>query len=338
MRVVLALLLGRAAALRSARRCAAIGPAATGRPALPSVRGSARFSAERGSATRASVRLGARPPTADETSTKLPANPLLRTAATLTFDTRAYALREAVLGVLALPSETDLSAAHLVSGWHTDRSGNRVNQLQCAWNANRDRGANATSRDAGVARFIPQDASERYEAFEAVYLRFITDVVAPSLGGGRVLFQRAPTLRVMAPLEGASGQSVMSKLHNDMDYHHQPSEVNFWLPLSRRVWGGNTMWAESKPLAGDLAPLELNYGEMRRFYGNQCRHQARDNDTGVCRVSMDFRALSEASGGHDADFRRGVRRGAKARYQACFDTPDFYSEVTVPICDIVAAQ
>jgi hypothetical protein len=35
-------------------------------------------------------------------------------------------------------------------------------------------------------------------------------------------------------------------------------------------------------------------------------------------------------------FRKGVRRGAKARYRDVFDVPDFYSEVMVPKYEIVA--
>jgi hypothetical protein len=46
-------------------------------------------------------------------------------------------------------------------------------------------------------------------------------------------------------------------------------------------------------------------------------------------VSLDFRAVSDASGGHNPDFRRGVRRGAKARFQRCFDVTGFYSELSI---------
>jgi len=140
-------------------------------------------------------------------------------------------------------------------------------------------------------------------------------------------------------------------LHNDMDYHHQPSEINYWLPLSR-VHDSNSLWVESKPGLGDMHPLNLDYGQYCRFYGNQCRHQTKPNRTvrrrsewrgrakrarphilrvlpaasvtwhlmgwawqGLTRVSLDFRAVSVASGGHNPGFRKGKRRGAKARFQ-----------------------
>ena len=37
-------------------------------------------------------------------------------------------------------------------------------------------------------------------------------------------------------------------------------------------------------------------------------------------------AVSEASGGHDPSFRKGVRRGVKARFQNVFDVGGFYVE------------
>jgi len=76
----------------------------------------------------------------------------------------------------------------------------------------------------------------------------------------------------------------------------------------------------------DWHALELTYGQFCSFYGNQCRHFAKPNDTGKTRVSLDFRAVSELSGGHDPKFDKGIRRGSKARYQRVFDVNGFYSE------------
>ena len=36
--------------------------------------------------------------------------------------------------------------------------------------------------------------------------------------------------------------------------------------------------------------------------------------------------MSESSGGHDPLFRKGVRRGVKARFQNVFDVSGFYVE------------
>ena len=231
------------------------------------------------------------------------------------YDEQRYPFRAAVCAVLGLDGLDGIDDAE--PEWHVDGSGNRVNRLQVRWNADRDR----------RGRHAPGAA---YAAFDDTYRRFVREVVAPGMGGGRVLFQRAPTLRVMSPVRpGAPAPGVMSRLHCDMDYHHQPSELNFWLPLTP-VFGGNSLWVESAPGRGDFAPLEMRPGQCCRFYGNRCRHRALLNDTGRTRVSLDFRAVSDASGGHDPGFRRGVRRGAKALFQDCFDVGGFYDECAVP--------
>ena len=279
-----------------------------------------------------------------------PPNPLLHAETILPFDVSNYPLRERVLAVLGIDPSLDLSQLHEHSGRFLDKSGNTVNEVQAAWNANRNRDCDEqpSSRHESVRQFIPSDSALQYERFDEVYQAFIRDIVAPAMGGGRILYQRAPTLRVMSPIindstlsssqsssaAAPSPSSVMSKLHNDYNYHHQPSEINFWLPLTHEVFDSNSLWVESAPGMSDFHPLELKYGQITRFYGNQCRHYAKDNMTGMSRVSIDFRAVSDESGGHNPLFRKGVRRGAKARYQDVFDVPDFYSEVTIPKCDI----
>jgi hypothetical protein len=273
----------------------------------------------------------------------LPPNPLLHLETIIPFDVSKYPLRERVLAVLGIEPSIDLSQLHAHSGRHIDKSGNTINEVQVAWNANRDCDSEQrSSRYESVNQFIPPDAPLQYKRFDEVYQAFIRDVVAPAMGGGRVLYQRAPTLRVMAPLvnddpssSSSSAPSLVTcKLHNDRDYHHQPSEINFWLPLTNYVFDSNSLWVESASGLGDFHPLEMKHGQITRFYGNQCRHYARDNKTGISRVSIDFRAVSDDSGGHNPLFHKGVRRGAKARYTDAFDVPDFYSEVTIPKCDI----
>ena len=145
-----------------------------------------------------------------------------------------------------------------------------------------------------------------------------------TIKGGRIVFQRAPTLRIYNPSTVAAG-----KIHNDRDYHHQPSEINFWLPLGERCFGSNTLWVESRPNLGDFHPLEMVYGQYCRFYGNLCRHYTIPNDSNHTRVSLDFRVVSEASGGHDPTFRKGIRRGSKSKFQNVFDVGGFYDEMTI---------
>lgn len=178
------------------------------------------------------------------------------------------------------------------------------------WNYNRDQ----------------EQRNEEYLNFHCIYVNFVKEVVAPLMGGGRILYQRAPTLRCYVP-----GEPVpMGSLHCDEDYHHQPSEINFWMPLSEHVFDTNTLWVESTPMYGDFHPLDLQYGECYSGYLNKCRHYTKANDSNTTRLSLDFRVVSEASGGHDPLFHKGIRRGAKAKFQRVFDVGGFYSELDTP--------
>jgi hypothetical protein len=203
------------------------------------------------------------------------------------------------------PALDELHASGLGKEFIKDKSQNDLNYYQAEWNKRRSR----------------EECEGLYDEFDEIYDAFIKEVVGPALGGGIVLYQRAVTLRVYVPQE-----KPMGKLHNDCDYHHQPSELNYWLPLTT-TYDTNSLWIESEPDKGDFHPIKASYGEYMRFYGNKCRHQTFANDTNSTRVSLDFRAVSQDSGGHDPSFRRGVRRGGKARYQKKFDVGGFYKMV-----------
>ena len=43
---------------------------------------------------------------------------------------------------------------------------------------------------------------------------------------------------------------------------------------------------------GDFAPINLQYGQALRFYGNMCCHYTVPNVSDTCRVSFDMRVLS----------------------------------------------
>ena len=73
-------------------------------------------------------------------------------------------------------------------------------------------------------------------------------------------------------------------------YGHQAGQINFWLPLVD-VEGSSTLHVESSPGQGDFHPLNLKYGEVARFYGNQCIHYTVPNDTDTTRLSLDFRVV-----------------------------------------------
>jgi len=258
----------------------------------------------------------------------------LRQPHILTFDTAKYPLREALLAWMMsatdpkidggpFPALEDLSQMHTFSNHKCsevdkDKAGNDMGCYQSKWNRLRDQQGEV---HLGIHQ---QQPSPQYQQFDRIYKELLRDVIGPSIGGGRVLYQRAPTFRTYLP-----SVVPMGKMHNDESYHHQPSELNIWLPISNHVSGNNSLWVESSPAKGDFHPLNLEYGQIFRGWLNQCRHFTQANDTGYTRVSIDFRVVSEDSGGHDPSFHAGVRRGAKACFQTKFDVGGFYDEMHV---------
>ena len=132
-----------------------------------------------------------------------------------------------------------------------------------------------------------------WAAFLDSYWEFVHDVILPHLEGYDLLVQEVPVLRCVLP-----GSVAPSKPHCDADYFHDPSELNFWVPLTA-VEGSNSLFCESAPGRADFAPFQLQYGEIMRFYGNRCRHYTVPNDSSV-RVSFDFRVIP-AHLAHDID-------------------------------------
>lgn len=115
------------------------------------------------------------------------------------------------------------------------------------------------------------------------------DVFAPLLGVGpdEVLYQALPVLRISHPSPKATGV-----VHTDyISNHHQPAEINFWIPMNR-CFGANTLYVESAPGVGDYSAVELEYGEALMFWGNQVRHHTLPNSTDTTRVSLDLRAMA----------------------------------------------
>lgn len=145
----------------------------------------------------------------------------LRTETIHSFDINKYPVLETVREVLAtyaskrasyLPELGQLHMDQTCGERKPDGSRNNINILQQRWNG---------------GRTIKDMESEAYRNFNTVYRDLVREVVGPLMGDGALVFQRAPGLRVSPPAPEALGQ-----LHCDKDYHHQPSELNFWLPLT----------------------------------------------------------------------------------------------------------
>jgi len=102
------------------------------------------------------------------------------------------------------------------------------------------------------------------------------------------LYQAVPTFRVHQP-----GNLAVAAYHKDEDYAHSEHEINVFLPFTR-AFGNNTIWAESEIGLKDFAPMEAELGEGYIWNGATLLHGNKVNDTGVSRVSIDFRLLEKS--------------------------------------------
>ncbi|MGI9292141.1 MAG: streptomycin biosynthesis protein StrG [Gammaproteobacteria bacterium] len=102
------------------------------------------------------------------------------------------------------------------------------------------------------------------------------------------LYQAVPTFRVHQP-----SNLAVAAYHKDSEYAHSSHEVNIFMPFTR-AFGNNTIWTESAEGLEDFAPMEAEIGECYVWNGANLLHGNKVNDTGVSRVSIDFRLLEKS--------------------------------------------
>jgi hypothetical protein len=141
--------------------------------------------------------------------------------------------------------------------------------------------------------------SPYYSEFIALYHKFIKEIVLPQIkcDDTKFIVQSEPSFRINIPNNTAIGvrynsdeESEMIGLHCDGEYGHPPSELNFMLTFTNQ-YGSNSCYVETAPMNNQFVPFEMKYGEFISFYGNKCRHFNKKNDTGITRVSIDFRVI-----------------------------------------------
>ena len=197
----------------------------------------------------------------------------LRTQRTLTYDTDQHDWRSPVVDAMGAEALQTLEPA-------TD---------------GRSRGGSRGAGAPWLRKWTTRSPDVR-ERILAAYLSFLQKVVLPhvrdvcarhgsTLCEEGLVFQREPSFRCHAPSPNPTGRPYC-----DADYGHSEFEMNVWLPLVE-CGGANSLWCESVPMKGDYAPFSVRYGEAVLFWGNRCRHYTVANDSGVTRVSFDFRFL-----------------------------------------------
>lgn len=161
---------------------------------------------------------------------------------------------------------------------------------------------------------------QKYDAlrtlFRTTYHRFVRNVVAPLLQcePDEIYYQKQPVIRIVIPATEPVGHK-----HNDYEYHHQPSEINFWVPLTN-THNTNSLYAETKPNGKDFKPFNCNVnlkegqGEAMKFWGNQCTHYTVANVEQATRISFDFRCIEKKRFNNDFVDSRGKPSAFKASH------------------------
>lgn len=154
------------------------------------------------------------------------------------------------------------------------------------------------------AKKLRESILRKGQSLLAVYEEFIKSVVSQHMQDRRRLdrsqternlairYQYPPTLRIYPSLKKPK---ALGRLHTDYDYGHQDGEVNFWLPIINADKENATLWSESKPGKMDFTPFLLTYGEMKRFHAVSLQHGTYPNDTGLTRISLDFRVALDCN-------------------------------------------
>lgn len=126
---------------------------------------------------------------------------------------------------------------------------------------------------------------DRY-GFLPLYTNFVRYLTRSYFPNQDMVYQTKPTFRVQAPENIAVAQ-----WHKDKAYNHSFNEINIYLPLTN-AFDTNTIWSESEEDKGDYSPMEANLGEFYIWNGANLTHGNKKNETGVSRVSIDFRLIS----------------------------------------------
>ncbi|KAI8893886.1 hypothetical protein BC833DRAFT_624466 [Globomyces pollinis-pini] len=105
----------------------------------------------------------------------------------------------------------------------------------------------------------------------------------------KVLYQYPPTIRIQP-----SHTNEFKRPHRDIEYGHQPGEINFWMPLTDCSQPDSpTIELERQQTdtgdheSYDRVPLKV--GEILRFHGSLLHHRIPKNNSNRTRISMDFR-------------------------------------------------
>lgn len=149
--------------------------------------------------------------------------------------------------------------------------------------------------------------------FEFLYFEFIKNVIAPFYDKS-FLYQKFPTFRVHL-----LNQVSVGAFHTDADFGHPKFETNYIIPLTNSIETA-TIWVESLPGVKDYQPVSMIKGFCIKFNGNKLSHGNKVNETGLTRVSLDFRVITLA------DYNRNGSVGKSITQKTKFTEGAYYSK------------
>jgi hypothetical protein len=193
-----------------------------------------------------------------------------------TYDTTIYPFQETMKKVLGLKG--DLTQAHTLIQGST-----QWDQITFQ---------NDTATDFHKRYY----KSPHYQEMVELYHSFLTTWLLPQLEEDEYIVQKEPSFRIHIPNNTALGKrgdeadDEKIGMHCDGDYNHPSTEVNYMLTVTGQT-DTNSCYVETEPGKGDFHPINIRYGEVFRFYGNQCRHYNMRNITNNTRISFDFRVI-----------------------------------------------
>ena len=194
----------------------------------------------------------------------------------LTFSTSEYPFQELMKKILGL--QGDLTQAHTLIEGSTE-----WDQISFQ---------NDTSTEFHKKYY----KSPYYHEMVELYQHFLQTWLLPQLQEDEYIVQKEPSFRIHIPNNTALGKrgdeqdNEQIGLHCDGDYNHPSAEMNYMITITGQS-DTNSCYTETEPGKGDFHPINIQYGEVFRFYANQCRHYNKKNISQNTRISFDFRVI-----------------------------------------------
>jgi len=126
------------------------------------------------------------------------------------------------------------------------------------------------------------------DEFKEMYCKLIKDIYNHFFSSEELLiYQSYPSIR----FQFENSKAVPEHYDADEKASHPLGEKNFLLAVTE-MKDTNALHIESIPGKRDFKAMNMKFGELLYFYGNQCTHKNESNVEGWVRISFDFRIMT----------------------------------------------